>query len=188
MAKIIIKRISEASDSTLRKEQAGFRKETWCTDQIFILRNIIEQCTEWQRQLHINFIDFEKAFNSIHRDSLWRILQSYGIPQHLINLIKAFYNNFECTVGNSEISFQMKTGVRQGCVMSSTLFIIAIDWVLRQTTADTPRGIRWGTFSTWEDLDFADDLALLSHTHQHIQEKNQQITNVFQPNRPTNQH
>jgi len=52
-----------------------------------------------------------------------------------------------------------------------TLFIIAIDWVLRQTTADTPRGIRWGTFSTLEDLDFADDLALLSHTHQHIQEK-----------------
>jgi len=85
-------------------------------------------------------------------------------------------------------SFQVKTGVRQGCVMSSTLFIIAIDWVLRQTTADTPRGIRWGTFSTLEDLDFADDLALLSHTHQHIQEKNQQITNVFQPNRPTNQH
>jgi len=55
--------------------------------------------------------------------------------------------------------------------MSSTLFIIAIDWVLRQTTADTPRGIRWETFSTLEDLDFADDLALLSHTHQHIQEK-----------------
>ena len=30
------------------------------------LRNIIEQCTEWQRQLYINYVDFEKAFESIH--------------------------------------------------------------------------------------------------------------------------
>lgn len=175
MSKIIIKRISEAIDSHLRKEQAGFRKGKGCTDQIFILRNIIEQCTEWQRQLHINFIDFEKAFDSLHRASLWKILRYYGIPQHLINLIKAFYDNFECTVGDSETSFPVKTGVRQGCVMSSTLFIIAIDWVLRQTTSDEPRGIRWTTFSTLEDLDFADDLALLSHTHQHIQEKTSRL-------------
>ena len=175
MAKIIIKRISEAIDSHLRKEQAGFRKGKGCTDQIFTLRNIIEQCTEWQRQLHINFIDFEKAFDSLHRNSLWKILRSYGIPQHLINLIKAFYVNFECTVGDSEKSFPVKTGVRQGCVMSSTLFIIAIDWVLCQTTSDIPRGIRWTTFSTLEDLDFADDLALLSHTHQHIQEKTNRL-------------
>lgn len=53
--------------------------------------------------------------------------------------------------------------------MSSTL-IIAIDWVVCQITADTSGGIRWGTFSTL-DLNFADDLALLSHIHQHIQEK-----------------
>jgi hypothetical protein len=33
------------------------------------------------------------------------------------------------------------------------------------------RGIRWTLFTTLEDLDFADDLALVSHTHLHIQEK-----------------
>ena len=175
MAKIIIKRISEAIDSLLRKEQAGFRKGKGCVDQIFILRNIIEQCTEWQRQLYINFIDFEKAFDSIHRETLWKIIKFYGILQHLINLIKAFYENFKCTVGSEQLYFPIKTGVRQGCVMSSTLFIIAIDWVMRQTTSDIPRGIRWGTFTILEDLDFADDIAMLSHTHQHIQEKSSRI-------------
>lgn len=59
--------------------------------------------------------------------------------------------------------------------MSSTLFIKAIDWVMRQTTKDIPRGIRWGTFTILEDLDFADDIAMLSHTHQHIQEKSSRI-------------
>ena len=70
LAKIIIKRISDAVDAGIRKEQAGFRKEQGCTDQIFTLHNIIEQCTEWQKQLYINVVDFEKTFDSIHRDSL----------------------------------------------------------------------------------------------------------------------
>ena len=55
--------------------------------------------------------------------------------------------------------------------MSALLFNLAIDWIMRQTTGDKNRGIRWNL----EDLDFADDLALLSHTHTHIQEKNQRI-------------
>ena len=37
---------------------------------IFTLRNILEQCTEWNRELYVNFIDYEKAFDSIHRDCL----------------------------------------------------------------------------------------------------------------------
>jgi hypothetical protein len=66
MAKIIIRRISTAVDTKLRLEQAGFRPGKGCVDQIFTLRNIIEQCNEWQRQLYINFIDFVEAFDSIH--------------------------------------------------------------------------------------------------------------------------
>ena len=46
LAKIMMKRISNAVDSGMSEEQAGFRKERGCTDQIFTLRNIIEQCTE----------------------------------------------------------------------------------------------------------------------------------------------
>ena len=52
----------QAVDDILRKEQAGFRKGRGCTDKIFVLRNIIEQCSEWQRELYINFVDFQKGF------------------------------------------------------------------------------------------------------------------------------
>ena len=180
LAKIIIKRISEAVDQRLRKEQAGFRKGRRCTDQIFTLRNIIEQCTEWNRQLYINFVDFEKAFDSIHRESLWRILRAYGIPQQIVLVIKSFYNNFKCRVGNSKSNFEVKTGVRQGCCMSALLFNVVIDWVMRRTTEDQSRGIRWTLFTSLEDLDFADDLALISHTHHHIQEKTSRLNTFAQ--------
>ena len=55
--------------------------------------------------------------------------------------------------------------------MSSQWCNLAIDWVMRKTTKDKSRGIRWKITSKLEDLDFADDFALLSHTHQHIQDK-----------------
>ena len=180
LAKIIIQRISVAVDQQLRKEQAGFRKGRGCIEQIFALRNIIEQCTEWQRQLYINFVDFEKDFDSIHRESLCRILRMYGIPQQLVLIIKSFYSSFTCRVGTSDISFKVKTGVRQGCVMSALLFNLAIDWVMRRTTEDQTRGIRWTLFSELENLDFADDLALFSHTHQHMQEDTSRLCEFAQ--------
>ena len=55
--------------------------------------------------------------------------------------------------------------------MSALLFNLTIDWVMRQTTIDRVRGIKWTLLSTLEDLDFADDVELFSHTHQHMQEK-----------------
>ena len=44
------------------------------------------------------FIDFEEAFDSVHRESLWNIMSMYGIPEELIILVKIMFNNFECAV------------------------------------------------------------------------------------------
>ena len=78
---------------------------------------MIEQCTEWQRKLYINTVEFQKAFDNIHRDSAWHILRSYGIPYPIVDIIKSFYTNFKCSAGNSDILFEVKTGVRQGCAL-----------------------------------------------------------------------
>ena len=203
-------------DRTPRKEQTGFREGRGCADQIFALHNIIEQCKEWQRQLYVNFVDFEKAFDSIHRDSFWNILRHYDIPSKLVQLIKSVLTTssptlglasvlmlrpispelvlypdfwvsnipryfcfcFKCSVGNGDNFFDIKASVRQGSVMSAVLFNLTIDWVMRRKTEDAPRGIRWTLFSSLEDLDFADDLALLSHTQQQIQDKTDRL-NTF---------
>ena len=48
-------------DAKVRCEQAGFRKGRGTIEQVFILRNIIEQSTEWKAPLYINFVDFYKS-------------------------------------------------------------------------------------------------------------------------------
>ncbi|KAL9969196.1 hypothetical protein ACROYT_G021383 [Oculina patagonica] len=58
--------------------------------------------------------------------------------------------------------FQVQSGVKQGCVMSGFLFLFAIDWVMSRTTEGRRTGIRWKFTSVLEDLDFADNIALLS--------------------------
>ena len=89
-------------DHRLRKEQAGFRSGRGTMEQIFILRNILEQVNEWQATLYINFVDFEKAFDSVHRNGLWRIMSQYGIPQKVINIVKVAEHSFEEPMPNSQ--------------------------------------------------------------------------------------
>ena len=66
-----------------------FRRGRSCTEQIFILRNIIEQNLEHQQDLIINFIEFKKTFDSVHGPSLWKIPAYYSIPDRFINILKA---------------------------------------------------------------------------------------------------
>ena len=181
--RVLISRIKKGVDNILRKEQAGFRENRSTIDQIFTLRNILEQVNEWNATLYTHFIDFEKAFDSMHRESLWNIMSIYGIPEELISLTKAMYNNFECAVveeGETTEWFQVQSGVKQGCTMSGFLFLLSIDWVMSRTTEGMRTGIRWKLTSVLEDLDFADDIALLSSRYVDIEDKtNRHVDEAF---------
>ena len=83
--------MKDALDKELRDEQAGFRKERSCTDQIATLRVIVEQTIEWQSSLYVCFVDFEKAFDSVDRQSIWNILRHYGVPEKFVNTIRLLY-------------------------------------------------------------------------------------------------
>ena len=86
--RILFTRLLKAVDEQLREQQAGFRKDRSCTDQIAALRIIIEQSLEWNTSLFLNFVDFEKAFDSLDREVLWNLMAHYGIPQKFINIIR----------------------------------------------------------------------------------------------------
>ena len=129
---------------------------------------------EWNSPLYVCFVDYEKAFDSLDRNILWKLLRHYGVPQKIVSLIKDSYSEMRCRVvheGRLTESFKVKTGVRQGCLLSPFLFLLAIDWIMKTTTQGKRNGIQWTLWNQLEDLDFADDLALLSHKHQQMQDK-----------------
>ena len=136
LSRIILDRLNDAVELLLRKEQAGFRKGRSCADHIFTLRQILEQSNEWNTTIYANFIDFAKAFDSINRTALWRILRHYGIPDKICSIIKMLYRDFSAKVicGPSLTEeFTITTGVKQGCLLSPRLFSLCIDWLMNKT-------------------------------------------------------
>ena len=101
----IIDRLRDGFDNKLRKEQAGFRRGQAgfrrgrsTVGQISILRNVIEQVTEWQLILYITFIDFKKALDYVHLENLRKIMVSYGIPDNIIRMVKILYEGSDCAM------------------------------------------------------------------------------------------
>ena len=173
-----INRIKDGVDKELRNEQAEFREGRSTVEQLFILRNITEQSVEWEAGLYINFVDFEKPFDSVHWESLWNTMRCYGIPDKLIRMVQLLYEDTQCAVvdeGEESEWFSAKTGVKQGCSMSGFLFLLVLDFVMRKTTKDKDTGLRRKLTTKLEDLDFADDITLLSPTQLMMQRKTRKL-------------
>jgi len=176
--RVLLERMKGQVDTLLRDQQAGFRKNRSCVDQIATLRIIVEQSLEWNTSLYINFVDYEKAFDSVDRNTMWKLLRHYGVPGKLVTLIRNSYEGMTCRVvhgGQLTSSFTVRTGVRQGCLLSPFLFLLVIDWAMKVSTEHQRNGIQWTLLEQLDDLDFADDLALLSHSHQQMQLKTSEL-------------
>ena len=115
-----------------------------------------------------------------HATKSYRVNRPYGCPEKIISITKCFYNNFSCSVIHRKKLtdwFSVRSGVRQGCVLSPMLFLIAIDWIMhKKTIGNKRRGIRWTLTSLLEDLDFADDVALVSSTRGQLQRKTSDLS------------
>ncbi|VDO95948.1 unnamed protein product [Schistosoma curassoni] len=126
-------------DAQLRDQQAEFRKDRSCLYQTATLRIIVEQSIEWNSSLYNNFIDYEKAFGSVERTTIWRLLRHYGVPQKIVNIIQSSYVGLNWKIvhgGQLTKSFEVKTGARQGCLLSSFLFLLVIDWTMKTSTSE----------------------------------------------------
>ena len=180
--RMILNRIRSEIDLRLRVNQNGFRPKRTTVAQILALRRIIEGVKANNLQAVLTFIDFKKAFDSIHRGKMMRILKAYGIPPKLLRAIESMYTNTRAKVispdGETEM-FDITAGVLQGDTLAPFLFIIVLDYALRKAISGreeelgftlTPRKSRRHPKVVLTDLDFADDLSLLSDEIEQAQE------------------
>ena len=168
-------RIEPKMENILRKNQNGFRRNRSTTSQILTIRRILEGVRAKNLQATLLFVDFTKAFDSIHRGKMEQILLAYGLPKETVAAIMILYRNTKVKVrspdGDTEY-FDIVAGVLQGDTLAPYLFIICLDYVLR-TSIDkirengfelTKRRSKRYPAKTITDADYADDLALLANT------------------------
>jgi hypothetical protein len=184
--RMILNRIRPVINPRLRDNQNGFRVGRTTVAQILALRRIIEEVRKNNLSAILTFIDFKKAFDSIHRGKMMRILKAYGIPARLVRAIESMYTDTKAKVvtqdGTTE-PFDILAGVLQGDTLAPFLFIIVLDYAMRKAAVNfehlgftiTPRRSRRHGAVTLTDLDFADDICLLSDEISEAQELLQRV-------------
>jgi len=70
---------------------ARFRAGRNPVDQIYTLRQLVEKCTDFNKEMYICYIDFKKAFDSIWRDELWRVKRNMNYPEEIISILENMY-------------------------------------------------------------------------------------------------
>ncbi|MES9976207.1 MAG: reverse transcriptase domain-containing protein [Candidatus Thiodiazotropha sp.] len=170
-AATLLNRFSLAREERTRQNQGGFRRGRGCIDQIFTLRRILEHRYKYQQPTSACFVDFRAAFDSIDRNSLWKLIYADGMPGKLVNLLKSYYATTQSRVrmyGEESSPFSLTTGVRQGCPLSPVLFNYAVDWVMYHAIANHP-GVQLSDDIWIADLEFADDIVILADNPSNLQ-------------------
>jgi hypothetical protein len=181
-SRVILNRIQTLIDGKLLEQQAGFRTNRSTMDQVFILKMVMEKHREFNKPLHMCFIDIQKAYDSVNRELLWKICRRYGFTEKIVKLLKLTYQNSRAQVRiNNELSdvFDILNGVLQGGIPSPVLFNIVFDFIIRKVLEEANvEGVRLaygsndfhhGAREMFENIDiltlmYADDLVAMTKT------------------------
>lgn len=149
--------------TSVTKNQFGFMPGRSTMEAIFLVRQLMERYREKKKDLHMVFIDLEKAYDKIPRNVMWWALEKHKVPTKYITLIKDMYDNVVTSVRTSDgdtDDFPIKIGLHQGSALSPYLFTLVMDEVTGDIQGDIP----------WCML-FADDVVLIDDSRAGVNRK-----------------
>ena len=171
MLKVILNRLKPQAEEIIAEEQAGFRAGRSTTEQIFNLRILCEKYLQHQQNLYHVFIDFKKAFDRVWHAALWATMRKYNISANLVCTIEQLYDKATSAVQmNGSIGewFRTTVGVRQGCLLSPTLFNIFLERIMSDALEEHDGKVSIGGRNI-TNLRFADDLDALAEEEQELE-------------------
>ena len=120
-----------------------------------------------RKNIYFCFTDYAKAFDCVNHNKLWNILKEIGIPEHLTCLLRNLSAGQEETVRTRHGTtdwFQIGKGLRQGCILSSCLFNLYAEYIMRNAGLDKAQaGIRTAGRNI-NNLRYADDTTLMAES------------------------
>ena len=171
MLKILLNRLKPQAEMIIAEEQAGFRQGRSTTEQVFNLRILCEKYLQHQQDLYHVFVDFKKAFDRVWHAALWATMRLYNINANLIRVIEHLYDKATSAVyfnGSIGDWFRTTVGVRQGCLLSPTLFNIFLERIMTDALKDHEGTISIGG-RTITNLRFADDIDGLAGSEKELE-------------------
>ena len=171
MLKIFQVRLQQYVNCEIPDVQVGFRKRRGTREQIANICWIIEKARVFQENIYFCFIDYAKACDCVHHRKLWKILKEIGIPDHLTCLLRYIYAGQEATVRTGHGTrdwFQIRKGVRQGCILSPCLFNLYAEHIMRNAELkEAQAGIKISRRNI-NKLRYADDTTLMAESEEEL--------------------
>ena len=157
----------------LKTNQLGFIKGSSTSDAHIMIHNLIDEyCHKRKKHIYSCYVDFEKAFDNIPRDMLFKKLFDMGIKGNFFNIIKHLYADDTAVIKvNNKISkpFRTNRGLRQGCVLSPLLFNLYMSEFTDQIN-DCPDKVELTADTELGGILWADDILLLSESEKGLRE------------------
>ena len=159
----------------ISEEQAGFHRGYSTVDNAFILNSFVQKYLGKRRKVYVAFIDYRKAFYSVNRSVLWKLLCKNGIIGKMLVIFQGIYEDVRCNVrcdkGETDF-FQSLSGLEQGCILSPLLFSYLIQVVANEVRLKGGHGLQsHPDVSELLFLLFTDAIVLISDTVQGLQRK-----------------
>lgn len=147
---------------TISPQQFGFATGKSTTDAIFIARQLQEKFLQKKQELYHIFVDLEKAFDKVPRQSIAWALRRQLVPECLVRAVMGLYEGSTSRVrfaGGLSEKFPIEVGVHQGSALSPLLFKL----VMEEATKSIRKGDPW-------ELLYADDLVLTAESREAVKE------------------
>ena len=100
LARVLPNRLNEEHSGLLPESQCGFRKDRGTIDMIFTARQLQEKCQEQNVDLYMTFVDLTKAFDTVSREGLWKIMTKFGCPAKFIAKVRQLHDGMIARVQN----------------------------------------------------------------------------------------
>ena len=177
---IIADRLQLWREAVGREQQTGFRRGRGCTDNLFVIRQVLETRAEFHEPSMAAFLDLRGAFDSVDRERMFNAITELGVPQNIVNIIRDMYARQQTTVrafGGHSDPFVPSTGVWQGGVLSPALFTLVMDMVMNELDRTTPGGFTMpsrltsGGTDIFNELEYADDVVLFDDDTARMQQR-----------------